>query len=223
MTKPADFFIGVLDFFSILLPGAMTTWLVTRYLTADDLRGSLAIREGGVEPGATVLWIAFLVASYTLGHFVFMIGAQLDPLYDRWRERTKPTSRDKAFQAAKRLRDAVTPGLADGEFSVLKWAKVYVLLGGTGARAEIDRLEADSKFFRSLIVVLALLAAHLLLHERAPGLGLGALGLAALSYHRFRDQRWKLTELSYATAVLVGAMTGKTKAASGPEGGGADE
>jgi hypothetical protein len=223
MTKPADFFIGVLDFFSILLPGSMTTWLVTRYLTADDLRDSLAIREGGGEPSTTVLWIAFLVASYTLGHFVFMIGARLDPLYDRWRERTKPASRDRAFQAAKRLRDQVTPGLTDGEFSVLKWAKVYILLGDTGARAEIDRLEADSKFFRSLIVVSALLSAHFLLHERAPGLGLAALAMAALSYGRFREQRWKLTELSYATAVLVGAMSGKTKAASGPPGGSADE
>ena len=68
---------------------------------------------------------------------------------------------------------------------------------------EIDRLEADQKFFRSLVVISVALAAHFLLREAAPVAGIAALAMGALSYQRYVEQRWKMTELIYGTAVIA--------------------
>ena len=131
MTKPGDFLIGVLDFFAILLPGSMTTWLITRYLPSADLFQHLSFGPGKTEPDALTLWTAFLLSSYVLGHFVFMAGSRLDSSYDRWRRRVKPSSQDKTFQAADAVRKRLTSSLADSDFTTLKWAKVTLLTKAT--------------------------------------------------------------------------------------------
>lgn len=205
--KPGDFLLGVLDFFAILLPGSLATWLVAQYIPPAELRKALSFgfAEYETNPDAVLLGGALLLSSYMLGHFVHMTGSQLDVVYDRWRRRVKPTGNDATFKAADALRKQMTPNLTGGEFSTLKWSKAYIQAESPAARVEIDRLEADSKFFRSLIVVSIAFAAHFLLRVQSPAAFAAALGLAWLSFHRFRDQRWKLTELSYATAVIVHA------------------
>jgi hypothetical protein len=210
MNKPGDFLIGVLDFFAILLPGSMATWLVTRYVPSADLLRHLSFGPGQAEPDSSTLWAAFLLSSYVLGHFVFMAGSRLDSSYDRWRRRTKPTASDKTFQAADALRKRLTPSLADSTFSTLKWTRSYIQLNAPLARAEIDRFEADSKFFRSLVVVSAAMVVHFLLVERTPGPGAACLALGAVAYWRFCDQRWKMAELAYGTAVILDATSAAT-------------
>ena len=81
------------------------------------------------------------------------------------------------------------------------------------ARAEIDRLEANSKLFRTLVVVFALAAVHYLLREQQLGLAAASAALCVLSFSRYFDQRWKMTELSYASAVIVAATKSADKAA----------
>jgi len=211
--KPGDFFVGVLDFFAILLPGGLTTWLVTQYIPKEELRGALSFGLAA-NPDASVLWAAFLLSSYLLGHFVFMAGGRLDVVYDRWRKRAKPEAGDKTFQAARELQNELTKELVGGEFTTLKWARAYVQIKAPEARAEIDRLEADSKFFRSLIVVLALAAAHFLLRVQSPVAGVVALLMTWLSYQRYRQQRWKMTELSYGTAVILHATSSPREGAA---------
>jgi hypothetical protein len=205
--KPGDFLLGVLDFFAILLPGSLATWLVTQYIPPKALRDALSfgLGDGTANPDSFVLAAAFLLSSYLLGHFVFMAGAQLDPVYDRWRKRAKPEAADKPFRAASDLQKELTKDLVGGGFTTLKWARAYVQINAPAARVEIDRLEADSKFFRSLVVVSALAAAHFLLREQSPVAGVVALVMARLSYQRYREQRWKTTELSYGTAVILHA------------------
>jgi hypothetical protein len=208
--KPGDFLLGVLDFFAILLPGCFATWLVAQYIPAPDLRVALSFgltdATGAANPPVIALAIAFLLSSYTLGHFVFMVGGKLDPIYDRWRRRKKPVDTDVTYGAARKLQETLTPKIAAGDFTTLKWVKTYVQIKAPGARVEIDRLEADSKFFRSMVIVSLLFAAHFLFRERAPVIGGAALVMCVLSYQRFRQQRWKTTELSYATAVIVAAV-----------------
>lgn len=203
--KPGDFFLGVLDFFAVLIPGSMATWLVTRYVPAPTLHDALRL-PGGAE--STPDWLAaaaYAVASYVLGHFVFMAGSKLDASYDRWRKRVHSFDRDKTFRAADDLRKTVTPKMAGGELSTLKWARAYIQVKAGGARVEIDRLEAEQKFFRSLVVIAALFAAHFIIRERALFPGAIALVMAGLSYQRYLDRRWAMTELIFATAVIVSA------------------
>ncbi|HEY2911970.1 MAG TPA: hypothetical protein VGK21_01300, partial [Candidatus Angelobacter sp.] len=71
--EPQKFFIGVIDFFSVLLPGVVLTFFVKAPLW----------RLLEYKPGADELAI-FLIVSYLLGHFIFLIGSPLDDyVYDR--------------------------------------------------------------------------------------------------------------------------------------------
>lgn len=205
--KPGDFLLGVLDFFAVLLPGSLIVWLATQYVPADSLRRALS--PGFDEPDSIVLATALLLSSYLFGHLVFMAGAKLDILYDGWRRRTKRLDTDKAFLAARELQVALTRNMVGGEFSTLKWAKTYVQVKAPGARVEIDRLEASSKFFRSLVVVSTAFAAHFLLRDQSPAMGVATIVIGILSYRRYVEERWKMTELSYATAVIAHAAAAK--------------
>src|SRR5215471_15822344 len=104
--KPGDFFLGVLDFLAILLPGSLTTWLAIQYLPSATLRAALTFAALGTEgqPDPLVAGAAFLLSSYMLGHFVFMAGSRLDESYDRWRRRVHSFHRDKTFKAADKLK-----------------------------------------------------------------------------------------------------------------------
>ena len=203
--KPGDFLLGVLDLFAIMLPGSLATWLVVQYIPTPALLSALSFGLEPPNPDRFVLITAFLLSSFMLGHFVFMAGAELDPSYDRWRRRAKPPTRDKAFLAARNLQKTRNQELIGGDFSTLKWARTYIQVQSAAARVEIDRLEADQKFFRGLVVVSPAFALHFLLYEGALVGATLAITLGMLSYRRYRDQRWKMTELIFATAVIAAA------------------
>jgi hypothetical protein len=208
--RPSDFALGVADFFSVLLPGAIATWAISNYLPRP-LAEKLDILSSGSDAAR---WAAFLVCSYTVGHFVFMLSSKLDPAYDRWRARTKPPDEDRTFTAANELRRELTKKLPEAGFTTLKWAKSYITIHCPEARAEIDRLEADQKFFRSLVLIAVGLALHFLFGQQQGVLGLASFGMAVLAFHRYCDQRWKMTELAYATAVILHATKPPAKSES---------
>ena len=86
--EPADLFIGVVDLFAILLPGAVLAALL----------GNVGYERliGDLLPTLTTdaaKWLAFAIASYFLGHFLVLIGAAFDPLYDRVRQWKIPLAR----------------------------------------------------------------------------------------------------------------------------------
>lgn len=202
--KPGDLLLGVFDFFAFVLPGIMATWLLVQYIPPAALRQALTFNVADQQgPHEWALLTAFLLSSYTLGHFVSLMGAQLDSSYDHWLRRTRPHATDKTYQAARRLHEHLNRELFGGDLTTLKWAKAYIQVQASAARGEIDRLEADQKFFRSLVVIFALFAAHFFLRQSAPMIGLACIGAAVFSYHRFRDQRWKETELIFTTAVII--------------------
>lgn len=197
MSTPADFQLGLLDFFAVLLPGAIATWLLVHYLpsgvqTSFDLRGS-----DNAAP-----WIVYLLTSYALGHFVFMAGSKLDKAYDRWRRRNKPQSSDNLYQVARALQRQLTPKCVGGELSTFKWARTYVGVHNPAAKVEIDRFEATSKFFRGMVVISGALFAHFLLGEQHGFMAIGAVVVGMLCFDRYCEQRWKMTEQAYATAVI---------------------
>jgi hypothetical protein len=205
--KPGDFFLGVLDFFAVLIPGSLAAWLVTRYVPASTLKGALMLPgEDGSTPHWLVAAAAFAVSSYVLGHFVFMAGSKLDSSFDRWRRRVHSFERDKAFRAADNLRKTITPQMDGAELSTLKWARAYIQVRSAGARVEIDRLEAEQKFFRSFVVIALLFAVHFIVREGALFGGILCMIMAVLSYQRYLDRRWTMTELIYATAVIISVV-----------------
>jgi hypothetical protein len=81
--EPEKFFVGVVELFSILLPGAVFAYLV------KDRAGSVLIGPEYARLPEVEAWAVFLVASYLLGHFIFLIGAWLlDDIYDDARDAT---------------------------------------------------------------------------------------------------------------------------------------
>jgi hypothetical protein len=207
--KPSDFFIGLLDFFAILIPGSALGWLCVLYGRAGSptLTHQLdEILQQDTSDTHLLSLAVFSVFAYLVGHFVFMISANLDKGFDRWRRTAKDPNDDRPYKAACALMDATTGALRGGSYSTLKWCMAYVRVHGPAAYVDIERYEALQKLFRSFVLVAPVWAMHFLLIERELLAGCVALAFAGLSWLRYLDQRWKMLELTYATAAILGAQ-----------------
>jgi hypothetical protein len=191
-----DFFLGLMDFFTILLPGALLAYLAED-LASQCVFGKLLPR---IQPGVEG-WVTFLLASYLFGQFLFLIGATfMDSIYDKTYLRVRRKGGDRLYEKAKELAGG------QGEYAgVRKWATTMIRLHSSDASLQIDRLEATSKFFRSVFVVLIVyfFTFAFLQHWLATFVVAVMLGL---SFWRFAEQRWKLTELTYLFYLQLSAM-----------------
>jgi len=227
--EPQKFFIGVIDLFSILLPGALLTFLM------QDELGPLVFGGDGYNALTGVAgWLAFLVSAYLVGHFIFLFGAwALDtPVYDRIRNATrqqqinrlargeplswwltralardavKPNS-DVTVALAVRIKDHYIARLGSpSAINAFQWCKARLSLENRAdALAEVERFEADSKFFRSLVIVIPIFMAWKLAHG-APVAAIYALPLLWLALWRYVDQRVKATNQSYWHVIALEA------------------
>lgn len=147
--KPGDLLVGIVDFFAIILPGAVLTFV--------GLKFEKKIFDGSILPAlpdGPSRWIAFTLAAYLVGNIVYLLGASiLDPIYSStYREFKSQQTDDLLYKAAKDIRLKLL--YRDDIENVFKCSRALVRLKNSCAAAEIDRLEASSKFFRSLVVVL---------------------------------------------------------------------
>src|SRR6476660_9462299 len=75
-TKPSDWFLGVSEFFAILLPGAALVYILQPL-------GRPFIPSNLLPVDKATGWAVFAVLSYTIGHVLHAISEKLDdPLYD---------------------------------------------------------------------------------------------------------------------------------------------
>ena len=68
---PQRFFIGVIDLFSVILPGMIATFVLDAAWGEDLLGDAYAALSGGSAV------VAFLVLSYLLGHIIFPARGRL--------------------------------------------------------------------------------------------------------------------------------------------------
>ena len=73
--EPQKLFIGLTEFFSVILPGALLTY----FLMAEV--GPLVLGPRYSSIGENEGWAVFGFASYLFGHLVFLLGAWLDEEY----------------------------------------------------------------------------------------------------------------------------------------------
>src|SRR5262245_15856286 len=107
--KPSDLFIGVIDFFSVILPGAMVTYYL-KGLVYNDIFGPGKILPPLQTP--VEKWIAFLIATLIVGNIIFLVASfLLDKLvYDKLlRKPFFEKNSDLAFKAASLIREGYTP------------------------------------------------------------------------------------------------------------------
>jgi ADP-ribose pyrophosphatase YjhB (NUDIX family) len=229
--EPQKFFIGLMDFFSILLPGALLTYLLMGEVGPVVL-GAARYQQLADTEGSVV----FLVASYLFGHLIFLLGTWLDEFYDMdrrltlnqqikllanrgrllpWRSRVATwlvfrRESDFAVERAMRIKDQMLSGLqAKNAINTFQWAKVLLAKEHPENLATVQRFEADSKFFRSFAVVLILLAVTWPVQHRWPLSGLGiVLVLLFLAMWRYMEQRFKSTNQAYWAIITLTAKEG---------------
>jgi len=218
--EPQKFFIGLIDFFSIFLPGAALAYVIKDKAACETFLThcpSLKETEGV---------LLFLFGSYLLGHFLFLIGSFLDDLvYDPLRsltdggqitkklikgERLSPlwlrkiaTSHwlfgggaDNALIQAVRIKARALQALeGKNAINAFQWCKARLTKDATALSA-IQRFDADSKFFRSFVVVLVVLFFVYAHEPHWTAAGICLLGVVP-AFLRYLDQRFKATQQAY--------------------------
>lgn len=197
--KPQDFFLGVTEFFAILLPGAMFVGLFH-----ED--SQIILVTAGISAQGASGWVAFVLAAYVAGHALHAAASPFDRLYDAIyaRQRRANAGGDLLLDRARVLRNRALG--TDSEItSVFSWARSYVRATNPSAASEIETRAAESKFFRSLSLVLFI--AFLVFAWRGEAVvAVGTLLLMAFCFHRYCSRRWESTQLTYEYLVLLDTM-----------------
>ena len=195
--KPSEFYVGVLDFFAILLPGAIATAILAPRF-APLVLGPL-IPAPASDAAA---WVTFGVFAYFLGHLIFLVGSYLDVFYNRLRERYNPYGNESAYQCATRIRDGLIEEDERKALNTFQWSRSVLLALCPAAATDVHRLEADSKFFRSLVVV-CLLSALVFLADGRVLQGILVLVLVPPCFARYYERRLKSTTQAYLHVVTL--------------------
>jgi len=235
MAKPTDFFVGITDLFSIILPGALMTyiWIVAEQHSSSGLFGPARASHTNTE------YLSFLAASYLVGHGMDMVGAViLDDLYDLtfadWKKSRKLSPKlwwqqlpdriiaelrknwkffhtgDKDQGQRKkdnlllRAESLASPAIVQGDY-VYQWCRSSIVLRSPLAFSEIERLQANSKFFRGMVTT-SLITAILSLTIHVPFHTVGAvvcIALAIASFLRYCELRWKAVQQTYRFYIAL--------------------
>jgi hypothetical protein len=212
MSKPSEFYVGVIDLFAILLPGAIAAALLAPWLGPRIFGPLVAV------PGSEAArWAAFLLCAYSLGHLIFLVGSYIDLLYNILRERYRPYGNESAYQCAARIRDGLIPESERKALNPFQWSRSVLLARCPLAAEDVHRLEADSKFFRSLLVVSLPVGLVFLFTGRITE-GLVALVLMGFCFARYYERRLKSTTQAYIHIISLhrlGLLTGDASADRG--------
>lgn len=181
--KPSDVFLGVIEFFAILLPGVACTFLVF-LLLGENLIKLL------FEPVLCYLdnepkqWIAFLFSSYIVGHFLLSLGELVQCAREKWFriKRSKKYGYDLCLDRAKQV--ALRYHFDWDGKDLFYWAGSVVRAVNPAASAEIDRRGAEYKFFRSLVFVFIVACVLFWVHGAIGGVVVSVV-LAVFSFLRF--------------------------------------
>ena len=191
--EPEKFHVGMIDFFSIILPGAILAFHLRAMVQQGKIPAILTAPQSDVEG-----WVVFAIASYVLGHFLFLVGSWIDGGYDVLREKFAPLEKNFPLKTAIEIKKTHFPPerFHDQAINTVQWTKCRLALAHPAALAHVERFEADSKFFRSLFVVLLILFVSFTVTCRG-WFGLACLLLAAASLFRYGEQRFKSTRQAY--------------------------
>jgi len=222
---PQTFFIGVIDFFSVLMPGAVITSLLKANVE-PMLFGPIFPKYNSELEG----WAVFLFSSYLLGHFIFLLGSRLDDSYDRIRKATEanekqrpqngkrpPTGLEKwlARKMFKKNRDLTVEHLVKIKaryvpdvVNAFQWSKAMLILHNPAAFMEVERLEADSKFFRSFVIVLSAVTVLVPVMKGEAGKSIWPVAmlsfvLMCISFWRYAERRFKATQQAYWYVITL--------------------
>jgi hypothetical protein len=186
--------LSILEIFSVLFPGGaflLLCWQV------PDIQSTLR----SLIPEMKSEWqlsIAFLGMAYFLGYVLFYVSSFMDtPIYDRFKKENTAlkdkvlSHKIKAFGEDNK-----------SELNLFKWSCAVLLAQQPAMFAEVERLMAASKFFRSMTVVI-LFAAIFFAFQGKVGGSLVALGFVAIALLNYMRQRSKAVAAAYEYVVTL--------------------
>ncbi len=193
--KPSDFYLGVVELFGVLLPGVLLTALLHQPLS-DDVFKALPPPKGAAATLAT-----YLIAGYVLGNALRAAGQLLDiGLYGLWVKFRGGQEDGRALLAcAEQLMEKHITGLERKRSGTYKWAVSYLAIVNPTALASVSQATAESKFFRSLTIVIVVAC---FLH--GSGWTVVICVVAALSsLFAYLEAKWDATTVLYRAYILV--------------------
>lgn len=200
--SPSNFYIGIVDLFAILLPGAMVS-LIIYHTDWLGIKSWLVFPE---ENNAFYVSFLFLLAAYLVGHIVSQISAYLDKwVYDKLNGKLvyHEEKHLRNLELVKTIRKEVYQDYTEGNhLSNFEWSVNKLLKELPEVVDEIERYMADSKFFRSLVLIFPLLAI-ILWSQSKSSLGWLCLAIAAFSAIRYFHKKRKATETSYKGVIFL--------------------
>jgi ADP-ribose pyrophosphatase len=215
--EPEKFFIGLMDFFSILLPGALLTYFV------QDTAGEWLLGKRYLNAPDSEAAIRFAFSSYLLGHFIFLAGSWIDDaIYDPIRNATESrqikrlaegkkfyprllrrfavwffADDDETLHQALRIKNRYIEPTKKVAINTFQWSKALLTIEKPSTMAAVQRFEADSKFFRSLAVVLfVLMFFGSIVPNQSAIVILAEIGIVPALW-RYADQRRKSINQAY--------------------------
>lgn len=142
--KPSDLMLSVIDFFGILVPGAVLAFLHGNFLLAP-----LGLSMGALQTLAD--WIPAFFIAYVLGHFLLGFSVPLNRLAARF-----PSKATTAYYRAVQAHLKLPPEVPDTRTSAFYSAFSFIRIHNTAAMVEVERQAAEYKLFRSLTLLFLL-------------------------------------------------------------------
>lgn len=156
--NPANFYLGVVELFAILLPGAILTFVVYWSPFLSVLFGGDELSSRPLPDNLVIRVIGFAVVSYVVGHFLAALGYfVMEPLFGYYYASGRPGAvrlLAVAEQAYDKINDIVKVG--DSRVEQFRWTVGYLNLYSPQASTRLDSVEAECKFFRNLTPAIVL-------------------------------------------------------------------
>src|SRR5215467_6635126 len=195
--NPANFYLGVVELFGIVVPGAIFSFLVYRFAFQEPSSSLSQVPDVGKIFG-------FVIFSYVIGHLLAALGYFLmNPLfwwYYKSGRKGAVSLRGLAARAKSTLDLFVQFGeRPDDEF---RWTIAYINLCSAQASTRLDTLEADCKLFRNLTPTLFLILSSIQTGSRIfVAMGVGVLIVVAGL--RYLALQAKLMTSAYEFLILL--------------------
>jgi len=229
--EPSYFYIGIIDLFAILLPGAIAS-LVFYHFYPEAIDNFLKTGEG-ISFYSTLL---FLFSAYLFGHIISQLSSYLDTyFYDILKNMDKKRAQNNiaynkdieageitgnlkkisswflCLSAVKTIRETNSTNHQNRDLiNNFQWSEFTLLQTFPAAASKIERYTADSKFFRGLFVILLALVVVFGVQTNW-NMALACLALALFSLLRYITKREKATQTAYKFIVFLAKMDSKKK------------
>jgi len=190
--------LGILDLMTILVPGGFLFIFLRPYLKGYiDIIGSsfpnLATKDAA-------LYIGFIAIAYILGCFIYFLASYLDEwVYENVSRVFWSNAELTAYIVALKAEQTGIPSRK--VINAFKWSCGWLLKNHPPMYDEVERLMAESKFFRSMVIVS--LIAGLLIIRFNPLLMLPLLLLSVFSLIRYLTQRKHSIARAYEYIIIA--------------------